>query len=224
MVTKTEAREIVERIRKEIDAHPGAWNEEFREELTKHFWSRWLSQNPDEDTRMAVRAVVDYDHVFWYDEESEKSRSALIKSQAETCDEIDEAKARLETHKEQVKLAQAEIEEGQSALRRLARQLAQPWVYPLPPTPDRQMALPLGDGEEWRAVPLSEVLKDDIALQSVVREKLGAINLGQYAEQAEKFGLLDKPKKLTKRQWERVEEAVQEWHASQGGDESTEAA
>lgn len=223
MASKQEVKEIVERLKKEIDSHPGEWNEEFRAELQSHVWSKWLSTSTDDELRIAVAAAFG-ESLDWYFDEADKHRASLIESQEKVCDEIDGAKSRLETYKEQVKLAQAEIEEGQSSLRRLARDLARPWVYPLPPTPDRQMALPLGDGEEWRAVPLSVVLEHDIALQSVVREKLGAINLGQYADEHEKFGLLDKPKKLTRRQWDRVEEAVQDWHASQGGDESTEAA
>ena len=146
----------------------------------------------------------------------------LIEAQQETCQEIEQAKESLEAANDRKKACQSAIDEWHSRLRNLAKELKKPYVYPLPPAPSRQRELPLGDGEEWRLVPLSEVLKDEVAIKATVLEKLGNITLGKYAEEAQKFGLGDKPKKLTRKQWDKVEAIVQRWHEEQHEDEEDE--
>jgi hypothetical protein len=106
-------------------------------------------------------------------------------------------------------------------LRLLARELRKPFVFNLPSPPSRQRELPLADGEEWRSVKLAEAIAGDVPLKSVVLEKLGDITLGKYAEEVRQFGLGDKPKKLTRKQWDKVEAAVQDWHAQQADDAET---
>jgi hypothetical protein len=161
--------------------------------------------------------------VEWCDDQAESRRNELIESQDACCNEIEEEKASLEAATERAKSAKASIEEAHSRLRFLSRELRKPFVFPLPTPPSRQRELPLGDGEEWRAVPLSDVLASDVALKSVAVEKLGNINLGQYAEAAASFGAGDKPKKLTRKQWDRIEAIVQEWHSLQAESDGIDA-
>ena len=52
-------------------------------------------------------------------------------------------------------------------------------------TPSRQREIVFADGEEWRAVPLAEVLKDDRPSKLLPMEKLGNVTLEKYAELAE---------------------------------------
>ena len=73
-------------------------------------------------------------------------------------------------------------------------------------------------------MPLSEVLTGrDAALKAVALEKLGAVTLGQYADLAQQFGTGEKPKKLTRKQWDRIEAIVQEWHAEQAPEQAADA-
>jgi hypothetical protein len=43
-------------------------------------------------------------------------------------------------------------------------------------------------------------------------EKLGNVTLEKYAELAERHGQGDKPKKLTRKQWDKIEAHVQAFH------------
>jgi len=217
------ARQHAEELEKSIRLHESSWDDNFRSGLARHKWSQWMSAERDPALALSVcdhlnellgTSIDEPLSVKWYEEESDRRRSELIESQDSCVMELDEAKASLEAASERKKAAQAAIDEGHSRLRSLARELKRPFVYQLPPEPSRQRELPLADGEEWRAVPLSEALSD-VALRATVLEKLGNVTLGQYADLALKFGTGDKPKKLTRKQWDRVEECVQKWHASQ---------
>lgn len=223
--TDNAAKQHAEELEKAIRLHESSWDDNFRSGLARHKWSQWLSIGRDESLASSVCTLLNFAlgdaideplSLEWYDTESDKRRTELIEAQDACVKELDEAKASLEAASERKKAAQAAIDEGHSRLRRLARDLKCPFVYQLPPEPSKQRELPLGDGEEWRAVPLSEALSGDVALRSTVLEKLGNVTLGQYADLAQKFGVGDKPKKLTRKQWDRVEECVQEWHANNG--------
>lgn len=232
---KAAAKQHAARLIDEIKAADGAWDVDYRVALVKNKYSKWMGEAAREvGLANAVGVLLnsefgleqaDWVGVAWFEERTHTRQIDLIDQQERATNDIDEAKAALESANEAKKAAQATIDTEHSRLRNLARELKKPFVSPLPLVPSRQRELPLGDGEEWRAVPLSEVLKDDVALKSTVLEKLGDINLGQYADEAQKFGVGDKPKKLTRKQWDRVEEAVQDWHAQRadegevGGDD-----
>lgn len=220
---KAAAKQHAARLIDEIKAADGTWDVDYRVAMVKHKYSKWMGEAArDVELANAVGVLLnttfeleqaDWVGVAWFEERTHTRQMELIDQQERATNDIDEAKAALESANEAKKAAQATIDTEHSRLRNLARELKKPFVSPLPLVPSRQRELPLGDGEEWRAVPLSEVLKDDVALKSVVLEKLGDVNLGQYADEALKFGVGDKPKKLTRKQWDRVEEAVQDWHA-----------
>ena len=200
--------------------------------MAKHVYSKYMRESAPEDTLaqlVAERINEEFElagddelSVEWYENESTTRTLELIEAQQETCQEIEQAKESLEAANDRKKACQSAIDEWHSRLRNLAKELKKPYVYPLPPDPSRQRELPLGDGEEWRLVPLSEVLKDEVAIKATVLEKLGNITLGKYAEEAQKFGLGDKPKKLTRKQWDKVEAIVQRWHEEQHEDEEDE--
>lgn len=220
---KAAAKEHAARLVDEIKAADGAWDDDYIVALVKHKYSKWMGEAArDVATANAVAVLLnselgmtqeDWVGVAWFEERTHKRRLELIDDQERATNDIDEAKAALEMANEAKKAAQATIDTEHSRLRNLARELKKPYVFPLPFTPPRQRELPLGDGEEWRAVPLSEVLKSDVALKSTALDKLGDVNLGQYADLAQKFSLGMKPQKLTRKQWDRVEALVQQWHA-----------
>lgn len=216
-----DAKKLITAIR----SNEGSFDDVFRASLAKHLYSRYMRDDAPEDTLaqlVAERINEEFEFtgeaelsVEWYETESDARMVGLIESQQETCQEIEQAKESLEAANDRKKACQSAIDEGHSRLRNLAKELKKPYVYPLPPAPSRQRELPLGDGEEWRLVPLAEVLKDEAALKATVLEKLGNITLGKYVEEAQKFGLGDKPKKLTRKQWDKVEASVQKWHEDQ---------
>lgn len=218
------AQAVLAEMKKAIDSNEHCWDAAYRLAYARNQFSIWFGQGRDAALAVAVanglNAMLELSDpadvlsTAWYVESHLKRRNELIELQTLVCDDIDAAKARLEAATEAKKSSQATIDESTSRLRNLSRQLNAPYVHPLPPPPQRQQELPIIDGEEWRAVPMSEVLKGDIGLKSVVAEKLGEINLGQYCDMALKFGQGEKPKKLTRKQWDRVEELVQAFHAS----------
>ena len=221
-----------DRLIHQIKTHEGSFDDVFRAAMAKHVYSKYMRESAPEDTLaqlVAERINEEFElagddelSVEWYENESTTRTLELIEAQQETCQEIEQAKESLEAANDRKKACQSAIDEWHSRLRNLAKELKKPYVYPLPPDPSRQRELPLGDGEEWRLVPLSEVLKDEVAIKATVLEKLGNITLGKYAEEAQKFGLGDKPKKLTRKQWDKVEAIVQRWHEEQHEDEEDE--
>lgn len=235
MATVAETKQvkvIADEIVKEIKAHDAAWDEDYRLALTRNKLSRWLGEGRTTEVAESVFEAVceqlgylgtdNSVTVEWVEEQADIRRNDLIQAQQDCVGEIELAKESLEAANERKKAAQATIDEGHSRLRLLARELRKPYVFTLPSPPSRQRELPLADGEEWRSVKLAEVLADDVTLKSVVLEKLGDITLGKYAEEVQKFGVGDKPKKLTRKQWDKVESAVQDWHASQADGEGDE--
>lgn len=223
------ACEVVKRIVHEINGDAHAWSADYKAALVRNKWSRWLGGKPPEDVAESVTerlnaiyfaddAAHDELSVDAWQEECDERIDDLIEQQEKLCNQIDFAKQSHESATERAKAAKAELEECHSRLRSVARELKKPFVYALPAPPDRQRSLLVDDGEEWRLVKLADVLADDVALQAVARNKLGDITLGDYAEQATKFGVGDKPKKLTRKQWDAIEERVQDWHANQGQD------
>lgn len=225
------ARDTADELCKRIREHEGSFDDAFRLLLTQRVYAQWMSETRPTELAIEVGEMIQHEMKLsqdevgfdWYIEQSEREKSAVIDQQESLVNEIDDHKQSLESHQEIVKTLKASIDEGHTRLRNLARQLKTPWVPSLPPTPSRQREIAFADGEEWRAVPLSEVLSEDVSLRAIVAEKLGAITLDQYAQAALKFGQGDKPKKLTRKQWDRVEAAVQEFHANrqkeQEGDE-----
>lgn len=229
-VSAKEARAQADEIVKAIKAHDAAWDEDYRLALTRNHLSRWYGEGRDPEFAGRVATLVNEQlgyaggdnevSIEWIEDQADLRRRELMESQEQCVDEIELAKASLEAANERKKSAQSAIDEGHSRLRLLARELRKPYVFNLPSPPSRQRELPLADGEEWRSVKLAEALAGDVPLKSVVLEKLGDITLGKYAEEVAKFGIGDKPKKLTRKQWDKVEAAVQDWHASQAdGDE-----
>lgn len=217
------ATNAADEIEKRVRANDGSFDSAYCRALMRYEFTRWMSEGRNRDLAEAVagmlsdRIASEEDEpaitVDWYDEATENRRRELIEAQREICEDIDLEKASLESANERKKSAQAAIEEGHTRLRSLARDLAKPFIYVLPTAPERQRDLPIMDGEEWRRVPLAEVLTESVTLKTVVGEKLGKVTLGEYAELAKKFGTSEKPKKLTRKQWDQVEEAVQAWHA-----------
>lgn len=219
---------IVKRIVDAVDADANCWNAEFKVAKLKHEWSKWIATDPGGEEAVVVTSKLNIEFgnddtgpvlslVEWR-EDNEQRREDLIDQQERLCDEIDEAKARHESANEQVKAAKARVDECHSRLRSVARELRKPFVYTLPQAPDRQRSF-IDDGEEWRLVKLADVLNDNAALKAVALQKLGDITLGEFAEEAAKWATVDKPKKLTRKQWDDIGEIVQEWHAQQGTDD-----
>lgn len=215
-----ESRGVAEELLKEVRDHEGSFDEDFRLSLAQHCYARWLG-DPREpglanDVAVIMRAEIgcrdDELSPDWWTANSEDHQSELIDQQESIVNEIDENKAKLESHQEIVKSLKASIDKDHTRLRQLARALKSPWVPQLPMTPSRQREFVFADGEEWRAVPLAEVLKDDPSLKSVAMENLGNVTLEKYAELAERHGQGDKPKKLTRKQWDKIEERVQAFH------------
>lgn len=215
----------VDRLVDEIRAADGSWDESYRAELVRNRFSKFMHEPRirDEAERVAMALNAEFNlneeqaiSVAWWEEMRDQRVADLIEQQDQCCSDIEAAKRELEAATEQKKSAQATIETEHSRLRNLAREIRKPYTHPLPFTPDRQRNLPLADGEEWRAAMLADVLADDAALKGIALEKLGNVNLGQYTELVQKYGMGDKPKKLTRKQWDRVEAIVQKWHESQG--------
>lgn len=217
-----EARDVAEELLKKVRDHEGSFDEDFRLALAQHCFARWLGDPREpglaDDVAVIMRAEIgcrdDELSVDWWTANSDDHQSELIDQQEGIVNEIDENKAKLESHQEIVKSLKASIDEDHTRLRQLARSLKSPWVPQLPITPSRQREIVFADGEEWRAVPLAEVLKDDAALKAIAMEKLGNVTLEKYAELAERHGQGDKPKKLTRKQWDKIEAHVQAFHAA----------
>lgn len=230
-VTAREVSDHAHQIAEAVRSHDAAWDESYRIALTRNQLTRWYGEGRDPELARRVAERVneqlgyaggdDEVTIDWIEDQAEQRRRELMESQEECVDEIELAKASLESANERAKSAKSAIDEGHSRLRLLARELRKPYVFNLPSPPSRQRELPLADGEEWRSVKLAEALAGDVPLKSVVLEKLGDITLGKYAEEVRQFGMGDKPKKLTRKQWDKVEAAVQQWHADQadGDDE-----
>lgn len=229
----SQAKELAAKLTEEIKGAEGAWDDDFLIALVKHRYSKFLGETPrDPETAQVVADHLNVEFgldeqdavsLAWFEKRAHERRLALIDDSERATNDIDEAKAALEAAQEAKKAAQATIDTEHSRLRNLARELKKHFVYPLPMVPKRQRDLPLSDGEEWRAVKLAEVLSNDLLLKSVVLEKLGDITLGEYAEQQRQYGLsVSKPQKLTRKQWQNVEDVVQEWHAAQAENEGDE--
>lgn len=222
--TQAAAEVAAEEMVKRIKANDGAFDSAYVVALARHEFSKWMGEPRANELAQRVAELLskrldlrDDNEVtlFWFEDSRDERTRELIEAQRDICDEIDLAKASLEAASERKKVAQADIDEGNSRLRQLARDLSRPYVYQLPHAPERQRDLPIMDGEEWRRVALADVLTGNAALKAVVAEKLGGrVTLGEYGELAEKFGAGDKPKKLTRKQWDQVEEAVQAWFAA----------
>lgn len=215
-----EARDVAEELLKKVREHEGSFDEDFRLALAQNYFARWLGDPREpglaEDVAVIMRAEIgcrdDELSLDWWVANSEDHQAELIDQQEGIVNEIDENKAKLESHQEIVKSLKASIDEDHTRLRQLARALKSPWVPQLPATPSRQREIVFADGEEWRAVPLAEVLKDDPSLKSVAMEKLGNVTLEKYAELHERHGNRDKPQKLTRKQWDKIEALVQDFH------------
>lgn len=219
---------VVKRICDSVANDANCWHAEYKLAKLKHEWSKWIGLEPETEEAIAVTTELNIRFgddetglilslVEWNDENDQR-RQDLIDQQERLCDEIDDAKSRHESASEQVKAAKARVDECHSRLRSVARELKRPFVYTLPPAPDRQRSLLVDDGEEWRLVKLSEVLADHSTLKAVALDKLGDVNLGEFAEESAKWATIDKPKKLTRKQWDDIGEIVQDWHAQQGQD------
>lgn len=230
------AREVVERIVHEVNGDAHAWSADYKAALVRNKWSRWLGGKPPEDVAELVTAKLNATYfaddaahdelsVDAWQEECDERIDDLIEQQEKLCNQIDLAKQSYESATERAKSAKAEKEECHSRLQSVARELKKPFVYALPAPPDRQRSLLVDDGEEWRLVKLADVLADEPALKAVALQKLGDLNLGDFAEESAKWATVEKPKKLTRKQWDDIGEIVQEWHANQGqeGDDGDEA-
>lgn len=220
---------VVKRICDTVANDANCWNADYKLARLKNEWSKWVATDPGGEEAICVTGELNKQFgddetgpvlslVEW-SEENEQRRQDLIDQQERLCDEIDDAKSRHESASEQVKAAKARVDECHSRLRSVARELKRPFVYTLPPAPDRQRSLLVDDGEEWRLVKLSEVLAEHSTLKAVALDKLGDVNLGDFAEESAKWATTDKPKKLTRKQWDDIGEIVQEWHAQQGTDD-----
>ena len=227
-----EATGHADEIIKAIKSHESSWDEAFRLALIRNQFCKWIGAGRDSELVDQVAAAINAEFKLpddecvdatWYETLAEERREELIVSQDACCDEIEANKGSLEAATERAKSAKAAIEEGHSRLRFLSRELRKPYVFPLPSAPSRQRELPMADGEEWRAVPLAEVLAGDVVLRAIAGEKLGQINLGQYCAAIAEFGEGDKPKKLTRKQWDRIEAIVQEWHSLQAESDGIDA-
>lgn len=214
------------RLIDEIKAAEGAWDDNFRIALVKNRYSKFLGEAPRElDLAAAVADALnvafdlegaDIVSPGWFEKRHRERQIELIDDQERATNDIDDAKSALEAANEAKKAAQATIDTEHSRLRNLARELKKPYVFPLPMVPSRQRELPMADGEEWRAVLLADVLTGrDAAMKAVALEKLGNVTLGDYSDLAAKFSVGEKPQKMTRKQWDRVEKIVQQWHAEQ---------
>ncbi len=223
---KTAAKQHADRLIDEIKAAEGAWDETYRIALVKNRYSKFMGEAP-RDVALAAAVADALNEAFeldaadlvgpvWYERNTHDRQMELIDAQERATNDIDEAKNALEAAQEAKKSAQATIDTEHSRLRNLARELKKPFVYPLPLVPNRQRELPLADGEEWRAVLLADVLTGrDAAMKGVALEKLGNVTLGDYADLAQKYATGEKPQKLTRKQWDKIEAHVQDWHAEQ---------
>lgn len=227
-----EVNGFAQELIKAIKTHESSWDDSYRQALARNLYCKWMGEKREDVVAQLVAEAINREFGFagdqeisveWFETQATIRRDELITAQETCCNEIERSKESLETATERKKAAQAAIDEGNSRLRWLARELKKPFISELPPAPNRQRELPLGDGEEWRAVPLADVLVSDLALKATVIEKLGNINLGQYAEAARTYGMIEKPKKLTRKQWDRVEAIVQKWHEDNAGVEKVES-
>ena len=221
-----ERDEIVERIK----SNSGYWNGEYRLALAQREFCRWMAEggrSRDEAGKLAgalcdeCELEADAVTLEWYERLQEEHIRDCRKNQGEAAQKIDHLRLQVEATSEKAKAAKSELTEAQSYLQQLARAFSEPMVPALPALPDRQMQIAM-DGEEWRLVPLAEVLNESPKLKAVALEKLGNINLGAYADLAKKWANAGKPSKITAKQFEQIEAVVQAWHQENGeavGDE-----
>lgn len=217
-----ERDEIIERIK----SNSGYWHGEYRLALAQREFCRWMAEggrNRDEAAKLAgalcdeCELEADAVTLEWYERLQEEHIRECRKNQGEAAKNIDHLRLQVEATSERAKAAKSELTEAQSYLQQLARAFSEPMVPQLPPLPDRQLQIAM-DGEEWRLVPLAEVLADSPKLKAVALEKLGNINLGAYADLAAKWVAAGKPQKITAKQFEQIESVVQAWHADNAED------
>lgn len=212
-----ERDEMIERIK----SNSGYWHGEYRLALAQREFCRWMAEggrSRDEAGKLAgalcdeCELEADAVTLEWYERLQEEHIRECRKNQGDAEQKIDHLRLQVESTSEKAKAAKSELTEAQSYLQQLARAFSEPMVPQLPPLPDRQLQIAM-DGEEWRLVPLAEVLNESPKLKAVALEKLGNINLGAYADLAKKWADAGKPQKITTKQFEQIEAVVQAWHA-----------
>lgn len=211
-----ERDEMIERIK----SNSGYWHGEYRLALAQREFCRWMAEggrSRDEAGKLAgalcdeCELEADAVTLEWYERLQEEHIRDCRKNQGDAAHRIDHLRLQVEATSERAKAAKSELTEAQSYLQQLARAFSEPLIPALPALPDRQMQIAL-DGEEWRLVPLAEVLNESPKLKAVALEKLGNINLGAYADLAKKWADAGKPQKITAKQFEQIESVVQKWH------------
>lgn len=215
-----ERDEIVERIK----GNSGYWNAEYRLALVQREFCRWMAEggrSRDEASLFAgalcdgCELEADAVTLEWYERLQEDHIRECRKNQGEAAQKIDHLRLLFVATSEKAKAAKSELTEAQSYLQQLARAFSEPLIPQLPPLPDRQQRLAI-DGEEWRLVPLAEVLASDAKLKALSLDRLGNITLGDYAEKAAQWAAAGKPQKITAKQFGQIEAVVQAWHAANG--------
>lgn len=223
----TERDAIIERI----NQNSASWDADFREALAKREFCKWMAiggRSKVEATQLAA-AICDECRIEdgaisleWYEKMQEEHIQECRQNQGVASQQIDHLRLQVESAGERHKALKSDLVEAQSYLQQLARAFSEPLIPDLPPAPNRQLEIVV-EGEEWRLVPLADVLSDTPKMKAVALEKLGNITLGAYADLAVKWANAGKPQKITTKQFDAIEASVQRWHEANAEDEGEDA-
>lgn len=218
------------RLADSINSNESSWDEGYRIALAQRRFAEACANHPeditDDDAEMICEECglpTDCISIEWYRALQEAHVAECRKALGEGSETIQTLRLQVQSQADKLKALKGTLEEAQERLRELSEIISHPKIPDLPPIPNRQREFAM-DGEEWRLVPMNEVLKDKPKLRAVVEKKLGNITLGAWADKCarwqEKGG-----HEVTIKQFEAITEEVERWHAANSDEaEESEAA
>lgn len=213
-----------------INSNESSWDETYRIALARRKFAELCANHPDDVTDEDAAAIMDECNLpeecislKWYEKLQADHVAECRKALGDGSEHIQTLRLQVQSQADRLKALKGTLEEAQERLRELSEIISHPKIPDLPPIPNRQREFAM-DGEEWRLVPMNEVLKDKPKLRAVVEKKLGNITLGAWADKCarwqEKGG-----HEVTIKQFEAITEEVERWHAANSDDtEESEAA
>ena len=202
-----------------INQHSAAWDESFRIALARREFAKLASDHPELATDKTAKQIVkgcklpdDVISVAWHEELQDRHVAECRERSGKAAHEIERLTLQVQSVGDHLKSLKSSLVERTASLCELATIISQPLIPELPPLPNRQRELLTVDGEEWRLVPMADVLQDYPKSKAVVANKLGAITLGGWADRCAKWSQHG-GHEVTLRQFAAIDEVVAAWHA-----------